>query len=42
MTQLDIKKLIYYVENDEIDTIHTDEPDLESIFMSLTGGELDR
>lgn len=38
----DIKKLICYIENDEIDTIHTDEPDLESIFMSLTGGELDR
>ena len=38
----DIQKLIVYLENDELDTIHTNEPNLEMIFMTLTGGELNK
>ncbi len=38
----DIEKLIFYLQNEELETIHTNEPDLEMIFMSLTGGELNK
>lgn len=38
----DIEKLVLYFRNDELETIHTMEPDLEMIFMTLTGGELDK
>lgn len=38
----DIEKLIFYLKNEELETIHTDEPDLEMIFMTLTGGELNK
>lgn len=38
----DIEKIIFYLQNDELETIHTDEPDLEMIFMTLTGGELNK
>ncbi|MDO5126225.1 MAG: ABC transporter ATP-binding protein [Eubacteriales bacterium] len=31
-----------YLKNDELETIHTTEPDLETIFMELTGGKLDQ
>lgn len=37
-----VKKLIFYLQNEEVETIHTDEPDLEMIFMTLTGGELNK
>lgn len=37
-----IHQLIGYLQRDELETIHTMEPDLESIFMMLTGGELNR
>lgn len=38
----DIEKLIFYLQNEELETIHTNEPDLEMIFMTLTGGELNK
>lgn len=38
----DIEKIIVYLQNEELETIHTDEPDLEMIFMTLTGGELNK
>ncbi len=38
----DIEKLVFYFQNDELETIHTTEPDLEMIFMTLTGGELNK
>ncbi len=38
----DREKLIVYLQNEEVETIHTDEPDLERIFMTLTGGELNK
>lgn len=38
----DIEKLVFYLQNEELETIHTNEPDLEMIFMSLTGGELNK
>lgn len=38
----DIKKMIFYLQNEELETIHTDEPNLEMIFMMLTGGELNK
>lgn len=31
-----------YLKNDELETIHTTEPDLETIFMELTGGKLNQ
>ncbi|MBP3325137.1 MAG: hypothetical protein J6L77_01785 [Coprococcus sp.] len=31
-----------YLENDEIDSIHSSEPNLETIFMELTGRMFDR
>lgn len=37
-----IEKLVFYLQNDELETIHTTEPDLEMIFMELTGGELNK
>lgn len=38
----DMEKLIFYLQNEEVETIHTNEPDLEMIFMTLTGGELNK
>lgn len=38
----DIEKLVFYLKNNELETIHTTEPDLEMIFMTLTGGELNK
>ncbi len=38
----DIEKIVFYLQNDELETIHTTEPDLEMIFMTLTGGELNK
>lgn len=37
-----IDKIIVYLQRDELETIHTTEPDLETIFMELTGGELNK
>lgn len=37
-----MEKLIFYLQNEEVETIHTNEPDLEMIFMTLTGGELNK
>ena len=31
-----------YIENDELETIHTTEPNLEKIFMELTGKGLNK
>lgn len=36
MAKGDIEKIIFYLHNEELETIHTDEPDLEMIFMTLT------
>ena len=38
----DIEKIVFYFQNNELETIHTTEPDLEMIFMALTGGELNK
>ncbi len=38
----EIEKLIFYLQNNQLETIHTNEPDLEMIFMTLTGGELNK
>ena len=38
----DIEKIVSYLQKDELETIHTMEPDLEMIFMTLTGGELNQ
>lgn len=38
----DLEKIVFYFQNDELETIHTAEPDLEMIFMALTGGELNK
>lgn len=38
----DIEKIIFYLQSDELETIHTTEPDLETIFMELTGGKLNK
>ncbi len=37
-----IEKIMFYLENDDLETIHTTEPDLEMIFMELTGGKLNK
>ncbi len=36
-----IEKIVFYLQNDELETIHTAEPDLETIFMELTGRKID-
>lgn len=36
------EKVVFYLQNNELETIHTTEPDLETIFMELTGGELNK
>ncbi len=35
-----IEKIVFYLQSDELETIHTTEPDLEMIFKELTGGKL--
>ena len=37
-----IEMLAAYLRNGEVETLHTSEPDLESIFMELTGGTLNQ
>ncbi len=37
-----LEKVVFYLQNNELETIHTTEPDLETIFMELTGGELNK
>lgn len=34
-------KLTAYLENDSLETIHSTEPNLETVFMELTGGKLE-
>lgn len=36
------EKIARYLKNGELETIHTTEPNLETIFMELTGGELNK
>lgn len=40
--QADMETLVRYLRNGELETVHTNEPDLEAVFMALTGGELNR
>ena len=36
-----IEKLVKYLENGELETIHSTEPNLETVFMELTGRKLE-
>lgn len=36
------EKIVFYLQSGQLETIHTAEPDLETIFMELTGGELNK
>lgn len=36
-----MEKLISYLERGELETIHSTEPNLETVFMELTGRKLD-
>lgn len=37
----DLQKLIEYLEKEEVETIHSTEPNLETVFMELTGRKLE-
>ena len=37
-----LEQLVNYLEKGELETIHSTEPNLEMVFMELTGGKLDR
>lgn len=37
----DLEKLVQYLEKEEVETIHSTEPNLETVFMELTGRKLE-